>query len=267
MNGIANYDVYTARMKASMYDKIFFVDKIFDDEVDTILDFGCADGELIRAVHAFLPNYNFVGYDNDKKMIHLARQALPFARFTSDWNEINVIPEKTILVMSSVIHEVYSYSTEEEIEEFWSNILNAGFKYIVLRDMLHSSTDIKLEPDIISAIHDIINKTEHADMLKYFEDIWGVVDTTEKLKHFLLKYRYRENWNRESRENYLPITDTELIDKFTKNKKYNVLYDYSGPLPYLMHQVQTDFGLNINSFEPLKFVFQSHLRLILQKTY
>lgn len=38
---ISNFDVYTEKMKMSLLDKIFFVDKI---ESNVLVDFGCADG-------------------------------------------------------------------------------------------------------------------------------------------------------------------------------------------------------------------------------
>ena len=46
MEQINNIDVYTAGMQKSLSDKLFFVDKV--DDISRIVDFGCADGSLLR---------------------------------------------------------------------------------------------------------------------------------------------------------------------------------------------------------------------------
>ena len=43
MNDLA---VYNSRMRKSLLDKIFFMDKI--DGCDRFLDYGCADGSMIK---------------------------------------------------------------------------------------------------------------------------------------------------------------------------------------------------------------------------
>ena len=45
---INDLDIYNQRMAAGMADKLFFLDKVPD--VNTIVDFGCADGELLRLI-------------------------------------------------------------------------------------------------------------------------------------------------------------------------------------------------------------------------
>ena len=41
--------------------------------------------------------------------------------------------------------------------------------------------------------------------LKLLKNIGGKIDTLyNKITHFLLKYKYLENWDREVKENYLP---------------------------------------------------------------
>ena len=45
MPDIENYKVYNDRMRRSMWDKAFFMDKIPGTEL--LIDYGCADGSLI----------------------------------------------------------------------------------------------------------------------------------------------------------------------------------------------------------------------------
>lgn len=54
-------------------------------------------------------------------------------------------------------------------------------------------------------------------ILRSFEDVWGdVCDVrarkvnVKNLIHFLVKYRYVENWEREVQENYFPVSQDRL---------------------------------------------------------
>ena len=54
--------------------------------------------------------------DLSDKMIAAAKKNVPKARFYTDWDSIYVDFEHSLLNISSVIHEVYSYCTHEDIE-------------------------------------------------------------------------------------------------------------------------------------------------------
>ena len=48
-------------MQKSVLDKLFFIDKVFEP-VESIVDFGCANGELIKAIYAlFGDKYKYYG--------------------------------------------------------------------------------------------------------------------------------------------------------------------------------------------------------------
>lgn len=57
-------------------------------------------------------------------------------------------PDKTLLNMSSVIHEVYSYADEfyDDVGVFWNDIKKCGFKQIAIRDMSINDSDYKNVP-------------------------------------------------------------------------------------------------------------------------
>jgi hypothetical protein len=59
---------------------------------------------------------------------------------TDDWEEVlkEISGYKTpSLILSSVIHEVYSYSNSKVIKQFWLNKVFGGqFKFICIRDMI-----------------------------------------------------------------------------------------------------------------------------------
>ena len=67
---IKNYDSYTSGMKKSSADKLFWMSKI--EKINTVVDFGCADGTLIREMNSEMPDLQYIGYDNNKAMISLA---------------------------------------------------------------------------------------------------------------------------------------------------------------------------------------------------
>ena len=114
MTPIKNYNVYQNGMKKSLDDKLFFLDLI--DDVDTIVDFGCADGQLLKQIHEERPEWNLMGIDMDEKMIEQAQKNCPDATYinTNGIYKFNG-DNNSILNLSSVIHEVYSYCTTEEI--------------------------------------------------------------------------------------------------------------------------------------------------------
>ena len=56
-----NLDIYAEEMSKSVWDKAFFMDKIIGAKL--VIDFGCADGAMIRMLAPLFPNTTFYGYD------------------------------------------------------------------------------------------------------------------------------------------------------------------------------------------------------------
>ena len=73
-NPIADLNRYNLSMSKSLIDKIFFMDKI-DDTIKIIVDYGCADGALIRFLAPLFPEMTFIGYDKNEEMISRAAAA------------------------------------------------------------------------------------------------------------------------------------------------------------------------------------------------
>jgi len=249
---ISNLNVYISRMQKSVLDKMFFIDKVFDP-FSSIVDFGCANGELIKALQALFNEYRYIGYDISDVMLSAARENVPSAEFYSDWNEIKVDFADSLLNISSTLHEVYSYCSQEEIKRFWSRVFESGFKYIALRDMMLSDADqMKIDSDQ----HDLVIKNEkYADKLMDYENVWGKISTQRDLVHYLLKYKYTENWEREVRENYVPITLEQLLAIVPSN--YEITYLNHFTLPYIAWQIKNDFGIELTT--------PTHIKLILQR--
>lgn len=259
---IKNLDVYTENMRKSLIDKIFFIDKV---DARVFIDYGCGDGSLIGFLAELFPNYVFIGYDNNPDMIKLCKESnYKFnCKFVSDietlQSEMSSYNDKKCLILSSILHEIYSYLDEVEIKLFFNFVFSGAFDFIVTRDMMMSkfASDEQAYSDIIAVDYGVIGSKipttrEH---LKQFEDIWGSISKTKNFYHFLLKYRFLENWNREVKENYLPITVEEFLSLIPDN--YRIDYSEHFILPFLKRKVEEDFGIVLKE--------NTHFKLILRK--
>jgi SAM-dependent methyltransferase len=252
---IVNFDSYNLGMKKSMLDKMFFVDKI---DAEIVVDYGCANGVLVNFLHNFFPEIEYYGFDTSQEMINEAKRLNPEIadNFTTNWEElhgkISKSGKKAAVLLSSIIHEVYSYGTSTDVGVFWDRIFGNEFDYIIIRDMMPSKT-----VDRRSDINDIQKILKHADrkQLFDFETVWGSIENNKNLIHFFLKYRYNDNWDREVEENYLPINREKLLSSIPEN--YEITFHEHFVLPFLKTEVEKDFKIEIKD--------NTHLKLILKK--
>lgn len=250
MEKIKNYEIYNYRMKKSLLDKMFFLDKCFEP-FENIVDFGCADGELICEMNHLLPDYNYIGYDIDDTMLSIARSKNKECSFYDKWQDMKIDFNKSLLNISSTIHEVYSYGTNESIKDFWNKVYKSGFKYVCIRDMLISES---LKENVTESQIEKIKNSKYTN-LESFENVWGSIKSKKNFIHYLLKYRYLENWNREVKENYLPITVETLLETIPNN--YKIIYIDHYTLPYIAYSINKDFNIEIDE--------KTHFKLILEK--
>ena len=252
-NPISDISEYIEKMNKGLADKLFFFNKI---GIDTLVDFGCADGTLLKEIHKMKPDINLIGYDIDDDMINISKTQYPEIDFYSDWNEViqNVNSNDSAILLSSVIHEVYSYGTSSEIKKFWNEqVFNNKFKYVVIRDMIPSTSFDKMN------LVDIKKIREKSDpkYLEDFESKWGDISTSFRvLLHWLLKYKYTTNWNRESKENYLPVSIETLKKKIPSNWK--IIYEKHYTYEYLKNQIKQDFDIDLQE--------NTHLQMIIENT-
>jgi len=255
LEDIKNYEIYIKRMRKSMKDKLWFVDFLDKDEI-MVVDYGCSDGTLLN----LLPdNWGKIGYDIDIKMLEKGRKINKNLTLINKWTDVETLIKDTdstkVLVLSSIIHEIYSYSSLEEIEEFWYRVFNSGFDYVVIRDMI-PSINIDREPDINDVRR--VYKYGNYEMVDEFNKIWGKIDFSNKnLVHYLLKYRYVENWKKEVRENYFPVYKEDLLNNIIPDT-YNVEFIHHYKLPFLKNVIKKDFDIELND--------NTHLKLLLTKT-
>lgn len=246
---------YTSGMQKSMMDKLFFLDKI---DADRIIDFGCANGAMLGAISELFPDIHCIGYDISDEMLEIARKENPKASYTDNWSDIEYVVNeielgRNALVLSSVIHEVYAYQREESVWDFWTKVFDSGFDYICIRDMMISDTAIR--PTYWKDFVKVIGEANWGQILSFTSEA-GSLQSNMNLIHFLLKYRYTENWDREVRENYLPFTVEHLLRRIIP-PKYDVIYFDHYTLPFLQEQVKRDFDIELKD--------NTHVKLILKK--
>ena len=250
MQQISDYWVYLNNMKNGVYDKLFFTDKIFE-EWNTFLDIGCADGFLTNTIQELYPSKQIIGYDVDGEMKKKKKTSYPNILFTSAFFNADV------LYLSSVVHEIYTYLNSDEIESFWKMIFDSKYKYIVIRDMFYGDY-LNSKPITTNENFRFIKFIQNQKLenkLFDFEQIWGKITTYKQLIHFLLKYQYNENWNREVRENYLPISYNDFLKVLPLNVKIDYLEQYT--LPYFKNKWEKEIGIEIDD--------EIHCKIIIKK--
>ena len=246
-----------------MLDKVFFLDKV---DTEAFMDFGCGDGALLDFIqHHVDPSVKLYGFDNDAEMIRKAQEKTSRITFFKDWKDVEDWMDNSefaagtmlpyTLILSSVIHEIYHYSTPEQIDEFWKKVFCGKFAYITIRDMVPSRTIAR--PSDINDVAKVYKKFLHHQELEDFENTWGSIENNKNLVHFLLKYRYvKPNWKREVKENYLPLYREDLLSLLDTND-YEIIYHEHYILPHIKQLVQSDFGIELKDATHLKMILRN----------
>jgi hypothetical protein len=216
---------------------------------------------FLEAISKIKPNIKLIAYDLDPEMITKAKLKLgKRAIVTDSWEEVenSLLPYKRpLLNLSSVIHEVYSYSNSKTIKYFWENqVFGGDFKYITIRDMIPST---ELSNSEISQFKDDVRKVRMKSdklYLNSFEERWGTIsDNYKTLIHYLLKYRFTDNWEREVSENYLPVSIETVRGKIPS--EYKIIMEDNFLLPFLKDQVKKDFNIELSHSTHIKMIIEN----------
>ena len=275
--------LYNENMRMSIQDKLYFIRYLPDNFVYTFVDFGCADGSLLNTLCGLLrlekhSAMKYIGYDCSEEMISLAKSRFQGEIsddivFTNSWGDIeNELSkkrsekEKVVLILSSVIHEVYSYAKKpQDLLDFWYNqVLRPGFDYIVIRDMIADEDYTSPAPkELVESVQwNSGLGLMFADFTKrWVPDISKI--SIKDILHYLLKYRWKVNWQRELNENYFPVTTKELLDIILDpclNNKYKLEYWERFRVKFLDEKFLEDFGINLGDYG-----YNTHVKAIFKK--
>ncbi len=249
---------YLARMAKPMQEKLKVAGYI-NPNVQNVLDVGCADGQITRALADIFPATHFLGIDLDKGFIEQAkvdaRDISP--RLTYESIYLRDCLQRDVrydaVIFTSVLHEFYSYgegmsSVLKALADAHELLIQGG--EIIIRDMIphayakHNSTGA--EP-IVAKIKAVSTLEQYvAD----FENDHGKLSTMYEVNHFLLKYMYTDNWIHECKEHYMPVTLEEYEQIFTL-LGMELVHRESYRLPYLEEKWKTDFGLTDREYADL----------------
>jgi hypothetical protein len=150
------------------------------------------------------------------------------------------------ILFTSVLHEFYSYG------EGMSSVMRAlagAYELlnpngvIIIRDMILPIASL-YRPPSPSIVHKILFADVPAPL--FFHDFvskHGEITTLCDLNHFMLKYMYEENWERECAENYVPIFLEQYLTLFELLGMRRVAIRGPYALPYLRDKWCRDFGL------------------------
>lgn len=249
MTPFTSIESYNVEMRKSLIDKVFFVDKI---EAEVVVDFGCADGTLMEFIKNIFPEIDVIGFEIETEMLNICQNKN--LNVTNDWNQIidYIKGRRSALVLSSVIHEVYSYSNPNEIADFWHRVWKTGFDHIVIRDMMVSSSASRAsDPLQVARVRQVYD----VNKIREWEDIWGSLSENWSLVHFLLTYRYETNWSREIQENYLPLSVEKFLN-LVDNEYIPEFYEHY-TLPFLRREVHKTFGFDLQE--------RTHIKIVLSK--
>ncbi len=87
-------------------------------------------------------------------------------------------------------------------------------------------------------------------LINDFETAHGTLESLYSVNHFLLKYMYTDNWDRECAENYVPVTREEYEEVFSSMGAQLTVHE-TYLIPYLREKWRADFGLNDNELSDL----------------
>ena len=254
---IQDYDSYLSRMKKSIDDKIFFTSYL--GLIDSFVDFGCADGELLKRVHELCPQLQLFGIDNSSSMISMSEPNSSV--YQSILSDLPIVPTGTeglsALNLSSVLHEVYNYGDYEYIKSFMQALKDSEYEYIFIRDMYYKNFTRRQCLVDVDYLSQAIYAYGDTNQIIDFEKIYGrICQDKQRAIHFLLKYTYKENWRREVEENYFSVDFDNFLYQL-ENKYKCIHYEYYVN-QFIARRIRRDF--HIDFYQP------THIKVVLKKS-
>lgn len=246
---LADWEVYLARLARPLQEKLRLAWYLPKDAA-SILDVGCADGTVTRALAELFPGARLLGIDLDETFIALARQQaagkgnVAFERVYL--RELLARPERfDAVVFCSVLHEFFTYGegTSSVLKALADahELLHPG-GVIVIRDMiLHEYT--KQATLHCQSMRDKLAAHCPEWVVRDFVRHFGPLQTVYTVNHLLLKYWYVENWERECAEHYVPVTLEEYQQLF-RLLGMTLQHAETYLLPFLRQKWEADLGLS-----------------------
>ena len=256
-----NYEAYYSELDRAMYDKLWWLDKV-EDGVDTILDFGCSNGAMYQSIHAVMPGrFRCIGLDSDEQKLADAIHT-PGSTFVKSIKEARSLmdPDRTVLVLSSVIHELYCYLGTDEAEKLLTELSSLGCRHVVIRDMEFRS---------LLPASETIRRELAACLEKKVPERFGMWSalrgdfSMKGLFEFMLSYIHTANLKRELEESYFGMRTERILSIFSG---YDVLWEHHFLIPYLIRLWDRElFRDEKELFSLLRKGVTTHTKLLMDK--
>lgn len=240
MYNISDKDIYLKRMRVGMYDKCWWVDKIYP-EVDTVIDFGCADGSLWEVIKVLCPQITkYYGIESNKEFYSILDEK--DIEYCSSFDTLpnGIEWDKTIIVMNSVVHEICYYQSIKDFMALLRKFKRVGVRHIAIRDMHWNGENYNYSDDFF--LNEIIESEYYKQFKDFFrhscyESSFNIICQVE----FFLKYTYKENWERERSEQYMWYW-TDYV-KRTIEDTMRIEVDQPFRIVPQIRQIEKDFGI------------------------
>jgi SAM-dependent methyltransferase len=244
---IKNESDYLVSMSKPLQEKLK-ISAFISPSAINVLDVGCADGTVTSSLAYLLPQVNFLGIDLKDHFIQLAQEKvgrhknLQFEKVYL--RDLLARPQRfESVIFCSVLHEFFTYgegiSSVLKAVADAHELLHEGGN-IVIRDMIMSDAS-KSQTKVDKLAAKIYAKVELKQQIADFETRYGMLANLCNLNHFLLKYRYTDNWERELAENYTAIT-FEQYEKMFELLGMQVTYKKSYLIDFMRTKWNEDFG-------------------------
>jgi cyclopropane fatty-acyl-phospholipid synthase-like methyltransferase len=227
-----DYNEYVTLMDASVNQKIndMFKHIIFIPNT-IILDLGCGSGLLTYHLAQLYPHNKVIGVDICENLVKQANDKYKLSNLEFIQSPLNTIQFSNVsnIILSSVLHEVYSYSTHEThhdklqtVYDFISHIYTflVQFGKIIIRDFIrpenetdivmfehqHSDHNINTEftnfIKLIQATNKSYSSNIHGLLLEYKKNGNMYLTNMETFYEYIFRKDYHVNWKEELNERY-----------------------------------------------------------------
>jgi SAM-dependent methyltransferase len=248
---------YNLNMAQSLGSKLFFIEHVPMRNINLVLDYGCGDAALLKAVRHLVPTSCLLcGADNDPLQRAAARaNFVDIDGLTSGWSDYRAyrqsgIAERSLLILSSVLHEVASH---QNLEAFWREVEGAAPEYIAIRDMSVPKSYSRLETPA-SFLHALPD--EELDHINEHASKWGDLGSLSSFIHYLLKRPYKHDWRRELSENYLARPAEDLVSLLTSGP-YSIVHARPTVTPYFIRKNREELGIDLTGIT-------THMEIVLK---
>lgn len=267
--------VYDERMSRSFTpdEKLFFMNpnqQGWDANLwkyETIVDFGCGDGTMMQHISDHLAEScrNAPRHVRSPLIVGVERR---YRQKEHGYTEVRCLKDlelrssqsPTLLILSSVLHELNSDEVEEIVD--FCNNHNVD---VIIRDMLWDYGNHESQ-SVLDGIIEALPRSEQ-DKLTQIEDRMVIYDedlphmvgdlTTATLYEYFLKYTYLENWESEKLEWYFCNNAWQLRNTLCAYKRWKPVYERKYTLPYKEQEIAENFGYVMR--------FPTHFQTILVK--